>query len=826
MTNAWGVSPTRYSGIPLGGLGAGSVEIRADGRFHEWQIMNNVPLGNAPADVAMDHDGLFFGLVTADGGKSRVLMLAEPHWYDYGPDLSWETLNWTTDPYHMPWTEYPSRIDYQGRFPFATLSYVTPGFPVAVKMEAFSPFIPLDAKNSGLPVAFMTFTLSNRASSPRKVALFGALKNCAGYQEHKNDSVIKFAKHGRFSRLEFSRAGVEPDSESYGTLAFGLWSVKAGRTSFVLHAAHPRDIYDPLMASGNLEDLDRSAFRGSIGNDLGTGRRVRKADVGLSRGVLARSLTLQPRETVEVTFALAWHFPNMAEPACDDKREIIGHQYANWFSSASEAFDYASANSTGLRFRSLEFMNAFYETSRDKWLLDAVAAQLTTLVKSSWWDRTGRFAVWEGLGCCGLQTLDITLYGSFPIVQFFPELQKSQMQLPTVTAATTGRPPHLFHGTISGCCTYPNNRIDNSIQFILLVWRDLLWTGDVEYARRLWPALEAFLNDAQSTDTDGDGLPNNAGVDQSYDQFPLFGTSAYVGLQYIGALKAASHIAGALGFSDRAADLAARAAKAAAALDSQLWNGDYYNLSFDSAANKGNAGCMADQLCGDWFVRQTDGLGLVDLEKARRAMKAVFKYCRRDGYLANCDWPRGGRVRIRRETSDQANCPWTGVEFAVAAEMILLGLEKEGLAIARDVWDRYERFGMRYNHIECGGHYYRAVSSWAVYLALYGFAWDARAARLTLRVPKARSAYVWCTPSAWGRVTFKAGARRLVELTAVQGVLALRRVTLAGVAASDCSVKIGGKKVDALLETGPAGTDVILRRQVTLKPGVGLLIST
>ena len=28
------------SGLPLGGLGTGSVEIRPDGYFHEWQVFN------------------------------------------------------------------------------------------------------------------------------------------------------------------------------------------------------------------------------------------------------------------------------------------------------------------------------------------------------------------------------------------------------------------------------------------------------------------------------------------------------------------------------------------------------------------------------------------------------------------------------------------------------------------------------------------------------------------------------------------------------------------------------------------------------------------
>ena len=43
------------SGVPLGGLGTGSVELRRDGYFHEWQMLNNAPWGAGPAlDVPPD----------------------------------------------------------------------------------------------------------------------------------------------------------------------------------------------------------------------------------------------------------------------------------------------------------------------------------------------------------------------------------------------------------------------------------------------------------------------------------------------------------------------------------------------------------------------------------------------------------------------------------------------------------------------------------------------------------------------------------------------------------------------------------------------------
>jgi len=820
--------PVEYSGTPLGGLGTGSVEIRGDGHFHDWQIMNNKPWGNGPATAEMEDEGLFFGIVAHDGTRPRELMLNRPKWLDRDAYGSSEIFKWTLDPYHMPWMEFPSDISYDGRFPFANLGYEAKGYPIAATMEAFCPFIPLDAKNSGLPVIFMTFSLRNVSRRKQRVSLFGVMKNCVGYDYPKHESVIRFQEKGRAAWLEFDRKDMPREAQSAGSAALGLWSKKAGKVSYFLHAAHPRDIYDPLMETGHLENRDRSDYKGTVGNDLGAQTRAARVLLGCSRGVIAKTMALKPGETAQVTFALAWHFPNMAQKECrgGEPTQSIGHQYDNWFGSATEVFAYGQKNFDDLRRRSREFVDAYYETTADRWVLDAIAAQLTTFPKSAWWDRSGRFAIWEGLGCCGLQTLDITIYGSFPIILFFPELQKKQMEMVTVTANTIGRPPHAFGGTFSECCIWRNNRIDNDVQFALLVWRDALWTGDTDYIKRIWPALEIFLADIEKTDANGDGLPDNAGIDQSYDQFPLYGTSAYVGMQYVGALKAASELAQMIGLSARADELAVRAAKAFVTVEKQLWNGEYYELSFDKGTGKGNAGCMADQLCGDWFVRQTDGDGLADITRAKAALSAVFRYCRRpEGYLTNCEWPRGGRVKIRRETSDQARCPWTGVEFAVIAEMLLLGLEREGMTLLRDVWDRHEKIGMRYNHIECGDHYYRAMSSWAVYLAMQGFAWDAAAGSMALKVQGGKKQFVWNTPAAWGRVTMRGGAKAAVEMEVAAGTLKIAELHLTGVKADKVKVTAGGKRVAAQAKLEAGATVIELEKAVSLKKGQRLVVT-
>ena len=150
----YGVSPVEYSGIPMGGMGAGSVEIRADGHFHDWQIMNNRPFGNGPATPEMEDEGLFFGIVAHDGKRPRELMLNRPRWFDREAYGSSEIFKWTLDSYHMPWIEFPSEVTYDAKFPFADLAFKAKEYPIAATLEAFSPFIPLDAKNSGTAGTF------------------------------------------------------------------------------------------------------------------------------------------------------------------------------------------------------------------------------------------------------------------------------------------------------------------------------------------------------------------------------------------------------------------------------------------------------------------------------------------------------------------------------------------------------------------------------------------------------------------------------------------------------------------------------------------------
>lgn len=798
----------RNSGIPLGGLGTGSVELRSDGLFHEWQIMNNQPWGRGP-EARIPEDALFFGLQLNDKEK-RSVVLASPR----------ELTGWLMEPYVGPWLERPVDIRSRARFPFTELEYDVDSLPVKVSLEAFSPFIPLNAKDSGLPLAYFTFSLENRSDEKQSLTFFGCMANVVGCSSADALSVMEVESRGKHASIRFSREGISDQAPDYGSVVLGMVADKTGTTSYGTHLK-PRDLWEVLRDTGRLENHDFASAAGAP-YPIEEGRRGRLRKGLNSRGALARTMTLEPGETAKVTFILAWHFPNLIERGVQAKNVVgsnIGHQYENRFKNATEVFNYAVRNAEKLRRETKDFFDAYYQSSMEPWLLEAVSAQLTTLIKSSWWDKQGRFGIWEGLGCCGLQTTDITHYGSFPIVQFFPEIEKSQMRLTKDNVETPGDIPHMMPGTFACCDVNDLKRIDLMPQFVLLVWRDVLWTADLEYLREMWPTVKDAMAFMDTKDLDGDGLPNNTGADQTYDQFPMKGTSAFVGILFLASLHAAAEMAELVGEADYARNMRQRFASAEKLLDEQLWTGEFYRLCYDPVTGDCNDGVMTDQINGDWFVRQTTGAGLLGDPKVKSSLRSILDACSHPaGFLANCAWPKGGGPGISRLGVDQASCPWSGVEYTVAAHMILLGMEREGIKVARNVWERYERVGERFNHVECGGHYYRALSSWAVYLALSGWTVDLLNSTLKVRMGRKPMQSVLTTANAWGTMNVD---RKAVSITLKRGTLKLKNLEIAGKPLASVRAKINNKVVGTDLRN----RTIVFQKTAALKAGDRLTVT-
>ena len=158
--------------------------------------------------------------------------------------------------------------------------------------------------------------------------------------------------------------------------------------------------------------------------------------------------------------------------------------------------------------------------------------------------------------------------------------------------------------------------------------------------------------------------------------------------------------------------------------------------------------------------------------------------------------------------------------------MIYEGMSTEALAVVEAVRRRHD--GERrnpWNEPECGHHYARALSSWAVLLACSGFHYSGVERRLKLasRIRKSSLRSFWSVPSGWGtyaRSTKPQQQRIAVEVT--EGKIALDQVLLQESASKQdlktVSVRYGTETVPAKSHQDKSGRVIVFEKTLELNP--------
>ena len=837
------------SGIPLGGLGTGSIEIRPDGYFYEWQIFNKgIWSPHQPGCYTtepfpdMPPETLSFFISTRSGKdlpKTRRLGLRmDQH-----------------NVYSMAWLKSVDGIEFDGRFPVAKLKYLDSGLPVDVSAKIFSPFTPHDSRTSGTPGAHIVFSVRNRTGRKIRVSVLGRLVNPLSwlYDSRKPVNFISSRQGTTFLTMRaFNGDKKLPDSIGLsvtgGTHTWVKNDTGAGFSGAlfwdpdfgvccesILHFFHEtgrlpglqgdrfpaeflkmtekqvdalslkkaEEIFEQLQKYPSVYLLVRR-IESAIPGAFRRGKNVKpflqhvkkflsdSTDTKTSRknwgdGALCSSLELGANETKEIRFTLGWYFPRHYS----ELGNRLGHMYENWFRDAEDVNRFLSKNYRQHCASTVLFADNLYNTSVVPEFADAWSAQLSTLTKCTWWVKDGDFGVWEGLGCCGFHTTDITYDGSFGLAALFPDLQKRQMEMGARFQREDGRVPHFFVPDFSKVDD-SFDRVDMNQQFVLLVCRDYLLTGDISYVRRLWPNILKAMDNTARLDGDKDGLPDHETRRNTYDVWNFFGTPSYIASLWLSALLAAIRLAEDLGEKKRTVQWKAVLSKGIENFEKKLWNGKYYSLWVDGRER--DECCMTDQIDGEWF---TSLIGLGSCLPARRiiaVLKAIMKYnFSEEGGLINASYPPHTRFHIHTFKNLQATAPWSGIEYALASMMIDYGLLNEAEKVVKSVHDRYYGAGRFWNHNECGDHYYRAMSSWALLLALAGFKPDVPGQTYTIApaVRQKKFHAPWVSSTGWG---YLRQTGRRFELVCLSGCLEFRMLRLKR-SGQRLSVYLDGRKV-------------------------------
>ncbi len=879
------------SGIPLGGLGTGSVELREDGRFHDWEIFNNGLWSGSRelVEPEMGSEDAFFAVRTRAGnGPARVRLLydddkrqrAAAGWHDHALI------------YLFPFLRNVAAIEYSGRHPFARLRYEDPGLPVGLEMKAFTPFVPFQEKDSALPLAFFVFRAANTGPEACEVSLMFSLRNMAGYELETATLEHDVVRAPGLAGLRMGAPEMDAAARTAGTMFAGVlggedgvtmlpaWTDGRGLKGFP-DAATPGMSHwaYPLRETGRLEAgaaswrrtvKQRAPSRGAgvLHDDRAPGRRW--------RGAVCRSLRLEPGQEAEAVFVMAWHFPNHHHYFTGER---LGHMYENWFSDAEAVARHGAAEFGRLRGESERFAEGLYAGTLPAWLCGSCNAQLTSFPQTFWWTKSGELTAWEGSACCQTIPNCHTLWSSWQPLLFFPEAYLAMKR----RSAAFGRETECAG---EGCWEPCDSAFlrsererrsgkDQSKQKDLGGWfakrwrrmgyaeedfrrqtspeealgavpllvsavqllRDYQWTGDRALVEQMWPAhRERYLGQAEACAKAG-GLPQGRISFLTYDHWFPPAANCYLGTILLSEFRAAAELARVMGDADAARGLDEAAARGAARFEALYWNGEYYRFCHDAAAGLEDEGCLADQVSGHLALRLCGLAAVHDEARVRAALGAVFRHNRvPECGLVNGSDPRGRNdwryfARYSEEGADEALAgqwvtPWTGTEYYVAGTMIAEGLVEEGLAVARDVWERHAAAGMVYNHIECGEHYFRAMAVWTLLPALQGLVWRAAEGFLEVapRWGGERFASVLLLPGVGGRLEVERGpAGTRVRILVEAGRLEVRTLRFRG-RARERVARVGGEAVAARFVEEGEWTVVELGGKEALVCGRGLEI--
>jgi len=198
-----------HIGMPIGGLFAGTVYLSGDGRLWLWDIFNRDQEGIAPRTVE------YKGSRISTRSGANYLEPAKPFSpFENGFVLR---LKSGTSEKELPLCkEGFGDVSFEGRYPQAVVEYQDNSLPVAVRLEAFSPFIPLNVKDSSLPATVKNYTITNTSSEPIEIEIFGYLANpvCRETQTQTSGTIVnRVVKEGGLMAVVFGAEPTETEKE-------------------------------------------------------------------------------------------------------------------------------------------------------------------------------------------------------------------------------------------------------------------------------------------------------------------------------------------------------------------------------------------------------------------------------------------------------------------------------------------------------------------------------------------------------------------------------------------------------------------------------------
>lgn len=593
------MSPTWPYGFPVGGIGAGKIEVLPNGEFANITINNNwdLPISRVP--------GTFFAIATKASsgvGQARVLRV---------PSSDVAGGNYASARPVLGST-------FKAQFPFAEWNFQDDKLPINVRLEAFTPLVPQSVDDSTLPAGIFYVHLQNPKSFPVSVgvALSWEDINGRGGSRISGDQypVAGQAIHGDAATSTVQGVMIRSSAPADGRRGSFVGDYFIG--SPVKRAVVTRQLYwDPkaadvpwwktFVSKMRLERIPAAPATVAPAPARGSSR---------NNGATAVCVTvnLRPKEKRRIPFIVAWHVPKittLGQTGTAVATDAL--DYSTTFASALGVAGYVASKRILMHGATQEWQGMVLRSNLPQWLKLHSLNSVSTLASNAVLLEGRRFSMLESPGEMGgmMGALDHRLAAQPFLTAMWPSLDRTELELFSRAQAADGHLPRYL-GNIHGGWTGMNpkmlgdNWTDPTASWVVQAARHYTATGDSDFWEKMQPSLERALDYIEKGDTDGD---NQVDAPTALDEAsPSNAVVAYNTGKAAAAFRAVTQLG-----PDR---YASREPKARALKNA------YIEMVKTYAGEQGTSGTFAAALAGDWALRSGGIAPLLEDETLSRAL--------------------------------------------------------------------------------------------------------------------------------------------------------------------------------------------------------------
>jgi uncharacterized protein (DUF608 family) len=699
------------SGVPFGGFGTGKFELMTDGSLGQFTINHN---WDNPIETA---SGSFFAVYAGDGatGVGRLLRLGGGHEFEGVANVQ--------------------AVHYRGLAPRAMLRYPDAGLPVDVSLEAFSPLIPQNEKDSALPAAVFAFEVKNTSDKPVKATVLLSWENLLGMggychqpagepmQKVTWDCVdTNYQMPVKTGLLEGVSCRTRQDYTDNRRNVLGEYLVMAEKAEGVAIAtgewnarADAVEFWNQFAATGQFPPIAR--LTGAQG-------KIHPA------ALVSATCDLQPGQARTLRFYVAWWMPNHVTIA-DGKNN--GHFYLNHFARSTSLVEYVARRRERLYEDTCQWQDLILNSSLPFWFKLKLVNTVFTVPANGVYTEDGRFAIQESPvtmnGALGTMDQRMAHHGFY--TQMFPALDKRELELFADCQQDDGRITH-FCGNIHEVIGRPDvgygitDWPDLTCSWVMQVFKLYRWTGDRAFLEAMFPRIEKAIAWLAAGDKDGDLVPEGG---STYDYEKAFGGMfAYSASCYLGALTTAVAAAGELGKSDLAKAYQDRLTAVRESVIAKLWNGKYF-IKCKNPGGQDNVNTFAAALAGDWLARLSGLEATMPADKVATCLQSLFKL-----HLDLFPLVPPMEVTPAGQAAVDA-CYILQHEPFLGAEAIYAGFPERGMDVVHRTyrtawlrnsspWNEHLNYSVATGLVGMLAHYMTATSTWHILNALTGASLD------------------------------------------------------------------------------------------------------